>query len=352
MLGHCADLTALLPALASFRPTFILAVPRVFEKVYNGAEQKAVSEQRGAIFGRAARVAIAYSQALDAPSGRPAFGLRAQHALFDRLVYGKLRAALGGRAHYAVSGGAALSERLCHFFRGIGVTVLEGYGLTETTAAATVNRPDRNKIGTVGQPLPGVAIKIAEDGEILISGANVFPRLLAERGGHQGDLRRGRLVPHRRHRRARRRGLPDHHRAEEGDDRHRRRQERRARGARGPAPQPRPDQPGHGGRRRQAVHRRADHAGRRGARAVEGKARQARRRHASRRCAKTPISSRPCRRRSTTPTRRCPGRSRSGSSGSWTSTSPRRAGQLTVKLGIRRSVLMKDFAADVEALYS
>ena len=174
VLGHCGDLTALLPALASFRPTFILAVPRVFEKVYNTAEQKAVSEKKGAIFSRAADVAIAYSRALDDP-GRPSFGLRAQHAVFDRLVYGKLRAALGGRTEYAVSGGAALSERLSHFFRGIGVTVLEGYGLTETTAATTVNRPDRNKIGTVGQPLPGVAIKIADDGEILISGKNVFP---------------------------------------------------------------------------------------------------------------------------------------------------------------------------------
>ena len=173
VLGHCGDLTALLPALAAFRPTFILAVPRVFEKVYNTAEQKAVSEKKGAIFGRAADTAVAYSRALDTP-GRPSFGLRAQHAVFDRLVYGKLRAALGGRAQYAVSGGAALSERLCHFFRGIGVTVLEGYGLTETTAAATVNRPDRNKIGTVGQPLPGVGIKIADDGEILIGGKNVF----------------------------------------------------------------------------------------------------------------------------------------------------------------------------------
>ena len=174
VLGHCGDLTALLPALASFRPTFILAVPRVFEKVYNSAEQKAVSEKKGAIFSRAADAAIAYSRALDGP-GRPSFGLRAQHAVFDRLVYGKLRAALGGRTEYAVSGGAALSERLSHFFRGIGVTVLEGYGLTETTAATTVNRPDRNKIGTVGQPLPGVGIKIADDGEILISGKNVFP---------------------------------------------------------------------------------------------------------------------------------------------------------------------------------
>jgi len=173
VLGHCPDANELLPALASFRPTFILAVPRVFEKVYNGAEQRAVSERKGAIFGRAARVAIAYSRAMDTPGG-PAFGLRAQHALFDRLVYAKLRAALGGRAHYAASGGAALTERLCHFFRGVGVTVLEGYGLTETTGAATVNRPDRNKIGTVGQPLPGVAVKIAEDGEILMSGANIF----------------------------------------------------------------------------------------------------------------------------------------------------------------------------------
>jgi long-chain acyl-CoA synthetase len=174
VLGHWPDSGTLLPALATFRPTFILAVPRVFEKVYNGAEQRAIGERKGAIFGRAARVAIAYSQAMDTPGG-PAFGLRAQHALFDRLVYAKLRTALGGRARYAVSGGAALTQRLCHFFRGVGVTVLEGYGLTETTAAATVNRPDRNKIGTVGQPLPGVAIKIAEDGEILMSGANVFP---------------------------------------------------------------------------------------------------------------------------------------------------------------------------------
>ncbi len=174
VLGHCGDISGLLPALASFRPTFVLAVPRVFEKVYNTAEQKAISERKGAIFGRAARTAITYSEALDSP-GSPGFGLRIQHALFDRLVYAKLRAALGGRADYAVSGGAALTERLCHFFRGVGVTVLQGYGLTETTAAATVNQPDRNKIGTVGQPLPGVAIRIAEDGEILIHGPIVFP---------------------------------------------------------------------------------------------------------------------------------------------------------------------------------
>jgi len=174
VLGHCGDISALLPALGSFRPTFILAVPRVFEKVYNGAEEKATSDGRGGIFGRAARTAVDYSIALDSP-GRPALRLRAEHALFDRLVYGKLRAALGGRVRYAISGGAALSDRLCHFFRGIGVVVLQGYGLTETTAAATVNRPDRNKIGTVGQPLPGAAIKIGDDGEVLIGGPTVFP---------------------------------------------------------------------------------------------------------------------------------------------------------------------------------
>ena len=180
ILGHCPSLTEILPALRSFQPTFILAVPRVFEKVYNGAEQRAVSERKGAIFGRAARVAVEYSRALDAASGPrgpggPGLALRVQHGLFDRLVYGKLRAALGGRVQYAVSGGAALSERLGHFFRGIGVTILEGYGLTETTAAATVNRPERVKVGTVGLPLPGVSIRIADDGEILIRGSNVFP---------------------------------------------------------------------------------------------------------------------------------------------------------------------------------
>jgi long-chain acyl-CoA synthetase len=175
VLGHCPDIhaDALLPALASFRPTFILAVPRVFERVYNGAEQRAAAERKGAVFGRAARVAVGYSRALDAPGG-PGLGLRLERAVFDRLVYRKLRAAVGGRAPYAVSGGAALSERLLHFFRGAGITVLQGWGLTETTAAATVNRPDRNKIGTVGLPLPGVALRIDDDGEILVKGPNVF----------------------------------------------------------------------------------------------------------------------------------------------------------------------------------
>jgi long-chain acyl-CoA synthetase len=175
VLGHYADVSKLPPALASFQPTFILSVPRVFEKVYNTAEQRATSDRKSAIiFGRAVKVAVAYSRALDKPGG-PGFMLRAQRALFDRLVYGKLRAALGGRAEYAASGGAALNPRLSHFFRGMGLMILEGYGLTETTGAATVNGPDQLKIGTVGQPLPGVGIRIDEDGEILIKGGNVFP---------------------------------------------------------------------------------------------------------------------------------------------------------------------------------
>ncbi|HEY1674001.1 MAG TPA: long-chain fatty acid--CoA ligase [Streptosporangiaceae bacterium] len=177
VLGHSPDVTNLLPDLGSFRPTFLLAVPRVFEKVYNGAEQKADADGKGAIFQRAAQTAIAYSQALDdrARGGRgPGFGLRTTHAVFDRLVYGKLRAAVGGRVQFAVSGGSALGERLGHFFRGVGITILEGYGLTETTAAATVNRPSSNKVGTVGQVVPGNAIKVADDGEVLVKGPTVF----------------------------------------------------------------------------------------------------------------------------------------------------------------------------------
>jgi long-chain acyl-CoA synthetase len=169
ILGHSPDISNILPDLGSFRPTFLLAVPRVFEKVYNGAEQKAIAGGKGKIFAAAAATAIAYSQ-----SPSPALGLKIRHAVFDRLVYGKLRAAVGGRVSYAVSGGAALGERLGHFFRGVGITILEGYGLTETTAPATVNRPSAIRIGTVGKPLPGVSIRIAEDGEVLTKGVNVF----------------------------------------------------------------------------------------------------------------------------------------------------------------------------------
>ncbi len=171
-MGHSSDIKTLLDDFAGFQPTFVLAVPRVFEKIYNSAEAKASSEGKGKIFLRATTVAIAYSEALDA--GGPSLTLRLQHAIFDRLVYGKLRAAMGGQVRYAVSGGAPLGTRLGHFYRGIGVLILEGYGLTETTAPVAVNTPDKVKIGTVGFPLPGCGIRIAEDGEVLLKGVGVF----------------------------------------------------------------------------------------------------------------------------------------------------------------------------------
>ncbi|EWS99983.1 long-chain fatty acid--CoA ligase [Intrasporangium oryzae NRRL B-24470] len=171
-MGHSSDIKTLLDDFATFKPTFILAVPRVFEKIFNSSEAKASSEGKGKIFLRAATVAIAYSEALD--TGGPGLLLRLQHAVFDRLVYSKLRAAMGGRVRYAVSGGAPLGTRLGHFYRGIGVLILEGYGLTETTAPVAVNTPDKVKIGTVGYPLPGTGVRIADDGEILLKGVGIF----------------------------------------------------------------------------------------------------------------------------------------------------------------------------------
>jgi long-chain acyl-CoA synthetase len=168
-LGHTSDMTHVVDDLGSFQPTFLLAVPRVFEKVYIGAEQKAAADGKGRIFRVAADTAIAYSRA-----GSPGLGLRLKHAVFDKLVYGKLRAAVGGRVTHAVSGGAALGERLGHFFDGVGITILEGYGLTETTAPAAVNLPSGNHIGTVGKPIPGTTVRIADDGEVLVKGPNVF----------------------------------------------------------------------------------------------------------------------------------------------------------------------------------
>jgi long-chain acyl-CoA synthetase len=169
-LGHTADIKKVTEDLATFKPTFILSVPYVLEKVYNGARQRAHAQGKGKIFDLAAATAIQFSEA----DGKPGLGLRLKHALFDKLVYSKLRAALGGKAKYAISGGAALGLRLTHFFRGVGLTVLEGYGLTETTAASTVNAPGKFKPGTVGHPLPGVTIRIGDDGEVLIKGGQVF----------------------------------------------------------------------------------------------------------------------------------------------------------------------------------
>ena len=173
-IGHCPNPASLLKDLGSFKPTFLLAVPRVFEKVFNGSAAKAheASPVKGKIFDRAAATAIAYSEALD--HGHVSKGLSIKHGLFDKLVYSKLRHAMGGRVTHAISGGAALGSRLGHFYRGIGLIILEGYGLTETTAGSTLNLPSALKIGSVGRPLPGTGARIESDGEILLKGPHVF----------------------------------------------------------------------------------------------------------------------------------------------------------------------------------
>jgi long-chain acyl-CoA synthetase len=172
-LAHCSDpVSRLLPDLQSFKPTFVLAVPRIFEKVYNGAEAKAEAAGKGNIFRKAAEVAIAYSENIDAKKFKPMLSFK--HALFDKLVFSKIRTTLGGAVEAAISGGAPLGARLGHFFRGAGVTIYEGYGLTETTAGATLNITGHLKIGSVGRPIPGTSVRIADDGEVLIKGPIVM----------------------------------------------------------------------------------------------------------------------------------------------------------------------------------
>jgi len=183
-LAHCADVQGrLLPDLASFKPTFVLAVPRIFEKVYNGAEAKAEAAGKGKIFRKGAEVAIAYSENLDAKKFKPALALK--HKLFDVLLYSKIRQTLGGRVEAAISGGAPLGARLGHFYRGAGITILEGYGLTETTAGATLNLSTSLRVGSVGKPIPGTSIKIAEDGEVLIGGPIVMRGYWQNDGANQ-----------------------------------------------------------------------------------------------------------------------------------------------------------------------
>ena len=172
-LAHCSDpVGRLQPDLASFKPTFVLAVPRIFEKIYNGAEAKAEAAGKGKIFRKAADVAIAYSEGMDKRGFNPLLTLK--HSLFDKLVYSKIRAAMGGSVEAAISGGAPLGARLGHFYRGAGITVLEGYGLTETTAGTTLNLTQHLRVGSVGRPIPGNSVKIADDGEVLISGPIVM----------------------------------------------------------------------------------------------------------------------------------------------------------------------------------
>ena len=171
-VGFTSDIKNLVPMFGLFKPTLVVSVPRVFEKVYNTAEQNARNDGKGRIFEVAVNTAIEFSKAKDA--GGPGVVLRAKHAVFDRLVYGKLRAALGGECRAAISGGAPLGTRLGHFYRGVGLTVYEGYGLTETSAAITVNRVDDVKIGSVGKLLPGNSMAVADDGELLVKGGVVF----------------------------------------------------------------------------------------------------------------------------------------------------------------------------------
>ncbi|MEV6645887.1 AMP-dependent synthetase/ligase [Amycolatopsis sp. NPDC051371] len=195
-LGHTPDVKNLVADLGTFRPTFVVAVPRVFEKVYNSAKQKAHGDGKGKIFDAAEATAVAYSEAQD--KGGAGVGLKLKHLVFDKLVYGKLRAALGGRCVAAVSGGAPLGARLAHFFRGIGVPVFEGYGLTETSAAANVNTQTAFRVGTVGKPVNGTSVRIADDGEVMLKGDVVFqayynnPQATAESltdgWFHTGDL--------------------------------------------------------------------------------------------------------------------------------------------------------------------
>jgi len=196
ILGYSTGIPQLTEELAIYKPDFLIAVPRVFEKVYNGARAKAAADGKEKIFDKAAQVAEDYSR--QTVAGKVSLGTRVLHAIFDKLVYGKLRGAMGGEIKYAISGGAALGERLTHFFMGIGIHVCEGYGLTETTAVSTFNRPSLTRVGTVGKPIPGASAKIADDGEILLGGAHIFqgyhnnPAASAEAldGGwfHTGDL--------------------------------------------------------------------------------------------------------------------------------------------------------------------
>ncbi|TNC24632.1 AMP-dependent synthetase/ligase [Amycolatopsis alkalitolerans] len=180
LTAHTSDVKNIAAELETFRPSLVLAVPRVFEKLHNAAARKAAKARSAGLFRVAEETAIAYSRALE--HGRPGPWSRIVHRLFDRLVYAKLRAAMGGRVTFAVSGGAPLSPRLAHFLRGAGVNILEGYGLTETTAGVTLNLPASQRIGTVGRPLPGWDVRIAADGEVLVRGPGVF-------GGYRRDER-------------------------------------------------------------------------------------------------------------------------------------------------------------------
>ncbi|MFD9724151.1 AMP-dependent synthetase/ligase [Streptomyces sp. NPDC059072] len=177
-LGHAPSIRTedLLEDLAGFRPTFLLAIPYVLEKVYNTARATAEKMGRASSFDRAARIARSFGESVEGTGkGKaPGLGMRAARALYDPLVYRRIRAALGGRVRYVLSGGSPLGRRLAAFYTGAGIEVFEGYGLTETTGASTVSPPQRPRLGTVGWPLPGTSVRIADDGEVLLGGRHVF----------------------------------------------------------------------------------------------------------------------------------------------------------------------------------
>jgi long-chain acyl-CoA synthetase len=170
-LGH-TDMSNVVEDLKSFQPTVVLSVPRVFEKLYNTARHTAAAAGKGNIFDKAADIATAYSEGKDTGHISPV--VRAEHAVLDRVVYRKVLAAMGGHVHWAVSGGAPLGAHLGHVFRGMGITVLEGWGLTESAAGGTLNLPDHQRVGSTGRPIPGSSLKIAPDGEILMKGPHIF----------------------------------------------------------------------------------------------------------------------------------------------------------------------------------
>lgn len=199
-LGHQPELSAraLMPDLLTFRPTFILAVPYIFEKVFNGARRTAEAEGRAGPFDKAVDIAVKYAEALEQKAfgvgPGPSAGLRMQHQFFDKVVYKKVRDAMGGRMRHAMSGGSGMDRRLGLFFAGAGVDVFEGYGLTETSAAATANPPERTRYGTVGRPVPGTSVHIADDGEVWVNGPNVFSGYLGDPAATRAVLREGWLA--------------------------------------------------------------------------------------------------------------------------------------------------------------
>ncbi|MEU9103292.1 long-chain fatty acid--CoA ligase [Streptomyces xanthophaeus] len=199
-LGHQPVLAAaeLLPDLAAFRPTFVLGVPYVFEKVFAAARRKAEAQGRRGSFDRAVETAVRYAEAREEKAfgtgPGPSAGLRMEHQLFEKLVYAKVREAMGGRVRHAMSGGSAMSRRLGLFFEGAGITVFEGYGLTESCAAATANPPGATKYGTVGPPIPGSTVHIAQDGEVWLHGGHIFSGYLNDPHATEEVLRGGWLA--------------------------------------------------------------------------------------------------------------------------------------------------------------